>query len=213
MTFRSRWFVFVSMCASGLGAQGLAWAQAGPPAPAPAAGTVTVVPGPTQTTTTQSTMSYGGLGYGNPQSPNGTIGGGNATESSAHPVTGDQEDRFDLGRGGGGEPGGVAHGGENGPVFLGQPTYAVGETPASYVVRKGDTLWTLCDHYFQNPYEWPRVWSYNPQIKNPHWIYPGDEIRLKEGGGGADSAGAGKGQGGGPGGAGTSLIDRRRQVP
>ncbi len=47
--------------------------------------------------------------------------------------------------------------------------------PYSHLVRKGDTLWGVCDFYFQNPYQWPRIWSYNPQIKNPHWIYPGDE--------------------------------------
>jgi hypothetical protein len=82
-------------------------------------------------------------------------------------------------------------------------------------VRRGDTLWALCDFYFKNPYQWPRVWSYNPQIKNPNWIYPGDELRLK--------ATAGPEEGGGKGEAGAkpvprdatkmSLVDRRRQVP
>jgi hypothetical protein len=120
--------------------------------------------------------------YGNPQSPNGTIGGGNATESSAHPVTGDEEDSFDLGPGGG--DGSALHGGTDGPIFLqGSRRHgiasATGEVPPSHVVRRGDTLWGLCDEYFGNPYQWPRVWSYNPQVKNPNWIYPGDEIRLK----------------------------------
>jgi hypothetical protein len=50
------------------------------------------------------------------------------------------------------------------------------------VVRKGDTLWWICDGYFHNPYQWPRIWSYNPQLQNPHWIYPGDRIRLRLGG-------------------------------
>jgi hypothetical protein len=36
--------------------------------------------------------------------------------------------------------------------------------------------------YFRNPYQWPRIWSYNPQLQNPHWIYPGDRVRLRSGG-------------------------------
>jgi len=89
------------------------------------------------------------------------------------------------------------------------------------VVHRGDTLWGICDSYFQNPYQWPRLWSYNPQIKNPNWIYPGDEIRLREGGEASTGAGAGEGVGLGGGGKSTalgggngmSLVDRRRQVP
>jgi len=148
----------------------------------------------------------------NGQAPNGTIGGGNATESSAHPITGDQEDSFDLGHAGRG--GDVAHGDEGGPVFSGSRGHAIGETPTSHVVRRGDTLWSLCDHYFENPYQWPRVWSYNPQIKNPNWIYPGDEVRLKGGAGGGEGVSADKGGGALlPSPDKMSLIDRRRQVP
>src|SRR5450432_701289 len=50
--------------------------------------------------------------------------------------------------------------------------------PDIHLVRRGDTLWDLCNHYYQNPWAWPKVWSYNPQIANPHWIYPGDQVRL-----------------------------------
>src|SRR6185312_10341274 len=50
--------------------------------------------------------------------------------------------------------------------------------PALHQVKRGDTLWDLCSGYFQNPWLWPKVWSYNPQIQNPHWIYPGDPVRL-----------------------------------
>jgi hypothetical protein len=154
------------------------------------------------------------FGYGNPQQSNGTIGGGNATESSAHPVTGDAEDNFDLGSnagGGGGARGGAAHGGENGPIFVGKPTYSGGEVPDTHQVRRGDTLWGLCDFYFQNPYEWPRLWSYNPQIRNPHWIYPGDQLHLKEGGDATAGNGAGAKSPIDPNK--MSLVDRRRQVP
>lgn len=52
------------------------------------------------------------------------------------------------------------------------------EIPATHTVRTGDTLWDISQHYFGNPYEWPRVWSYNPEITNPHWIYPQDQVRL-----------------------------------
>jgi hypothetical protein len=202
--------------ALGAAVPSLAWAQTGPPAPGAAggagAGTVTVQPQAPQAASPYAPPPPGAT-YGPPPAANGTIGGGNATESSAHPITGDQEDSFDLS--GAGRGGGVARGDERGPVFIGSPTYPVGETPASHVVRRGDTLWSLCDRYFQNPYQWPRVWSYNPQIKNPHWIYPGDEVRLKEGtGGGGEGNTARTG-----GGAGSqpqdkmSLVDRRRQVP
>ncbi len=45
-----------------------------------------------------------------------------------------------------------------------------------YTVRNGDTFWDICTRYFGDPYEWPRIWSYNTQITNPNWIYPGDVI-------------------------------------
>ncbi|HEX3769740.1 MAG TPA: LysM peptidoglycan-binding domain-containing protein [Polyangiaceae bacterium] len=222
----------IAIAAASLAGAGAAHAQAGPApesggaAPpstdtsgagggagnAGGAGAQGAQPGPAGTTTTQAPA--GAFGYGNPQSSNGTIGGGNATESSSHPVTGDQEDTFDLGSSAGhgttgdGQGGGASHGASNGPIFIGKPTYQGTEAPDTHLVRRGDTLWGLCDFYFQNPYEWPRIWAYNPQIKNPHWIYPGDEVRLKEG---ADaSALASKGpvdQ------SKLSLVDRRRQVP
>jgi hypothetical protein len=53
-----------------------------------------------------------------------------------------------------------------------------GPAPQLHVVRSGDTLWDICFLYFNNPWEWPRIWSYNPEITNPHWIYPGDRVRL-----------------------------------
>lgn len=50
--------------------------------------------------------------------------------------------------------------------------------PSVYTVRRGDTLWDVTGHYYGNPWEWPRVWSYNPEVTNPHWIYPQDQLRL-----------------------------------
>ena len=53
-----------------------------------------------------------------------------------------------------------------------------GPTPELHVVRRGDTLWDISWYYFSDPWQWPKVWSFNGQITNPHWIYPGDLVRL-----------------------------------
>ena len=58
---------------------------------------------------------------------------------------------------------------------------ASGQVPELHVVQKGDTLWSLCSKYFNDPWRWPRLWAANPVITNPHWIFPGDVIRLGEG--------------------------------
>jgi LysM domain-containing protein len=55
---------------------------------------------------------------------------------------------------------------------------ALEPVPDIHLVRRGDTLWDLCNRYYRNPWAWPKVWSFNPQIANPHWIYPGDQLRL-----------------------------------
>jgi LysM repeat protein len=54
-----------------------------------------------------------------------------------------------------------------------------GPVPPVHVVRRGDTLWDISSLYYSSPWEWPRVWSYNPEVTNPHWIYPGDQVRLR----------------------------------
>ncbi len=53
-----------------------------------------------------------------------------------------------------------------------------GYTPEFHTVQRGDTLWDITGYYFANPWRWPAVWGHNPQITNPHWIYPGDQVRL-----------------------------------
>ncbi|AKU91039.1 LysM peptidoglycan-binding domain-containing protein [Vulgatibacter incomptus] len=57
-----------------------------------------------------------------------------------------------------------------------------------HVVEKGDTLWDLSEKVLGSPWSWPKVWSYNPQIENPHWIYPGDEINFGPNGQGGPAA-------------------------
>jgi hypothetical protein len=173
------------------------------PAPAPAA------PAPVAPMPPAAPQPYGVVA---PPPPGVPIGGGNATESSAQPVQGEHEDNFDFGKGG---SEGTAYGDANGPIDLGgQSSRIIGGTgrvgggaiPGVHTVRSGDTLWGICDQYFQNPYEWPRIWSYNPQLQNPHWIYPGDQIRLRSGN--LSATGASRVVSNGS----DSLIEQRRMV-
>ncbi len=96
------------------------------------------------------------------------------SSSQASTDTSTSRDGFDLRRG----PGqGVSFkGGENGAYIVS------GEyVPDQHTAVRGDTLWDISKRYFGNPYNWPRIWAYNRQVENPHWIYPGDHIKLKGG--------------------------------
>lgn len=52
------------------------------------------------------------------------------------------------------------------------------DAPKTYVVEKGDTLWDISAIFLEQPWLWPKLWRLNPEINNPHLIYPGDILTL-----------------------------------
>src|SRR6185369_11533031 len=49
---------------------------------------------------------------------------------------------------------------------------------AIYVIKQGDTLWGLSERFIRDPEYWPDMWSKNGQVTNPHFIYPGQKLRI-----------------------------------
>jgi hypothetical protein len=187
---------------------GPALAQApGPPDPnAPSPAPAQAPAAPAQPPTVITTNGLGGILVG-PRLPDPNA----SLPSSSRPRNGDASDTFDLNQG------------SSGPTVVGNPSGSAvlseggaGEPgrrpiPPIHLVRHGDTLWDLSDSYYGNPWQWPRIWAMNPQVTNPHWIYPGDQLRLQPGDGSSlyDRLGAG-----GPdsGSRGLRLVNRRERL-
>lgn len=139
----------------------LAQEEVGPTSPPGGEGPV-LVPGPSTSTTsvTSTGPAPGEVDSYLPSSSQSTTDI-NSTKSG-----------FDLNKSTAGE--GAIKGGKNGQ-YIGEGA----SVPQAHTVKRGDTLWGISGQYFKNPYQWPRLWSQNPQILNPHWIYPGDRLRLR----------------------------------
>ncbi len=52
------------------------------------------------------------------------------------------------------------------------------EHPQTYIVQEGDTLWDISSVFLRDPWFWPEIWFKNPQVENPHLIYPGDTLAI-----------------------------------
>lgn len=63
-------------------------------------------------------------------------------------------------------------------VFI-DPSNIREDAPIEYRVVKGDTLWDISGRYLNEPWKWTEIWESNPQIENPHLIYPGDTVELQ----------------------------------
>src|SRR6267142_5299593 len=90
------------------------------------------------------------------------------------------------------EPAAPARRPENAPIITEQSPRPppdgnikpVAGAPDEYTIQKGDTLWDLSQKFLNNPWYWPKICSLNPAIENPHWIYPGNKLRIVPGEGG-----------------------------
>ncbi|MFO0550294.1 MAG: LysM domain-containing protein [Polyangiaceae bacterium] len=140
----------------------LAQEEVGPTAPPGGDTTTTTVQGPTNTTTTY-TPSGPKAGQVDSYLPSGSQ---SLTDVNASRST------FDLNQSGGANS--TAKGNANGQYVV-----EGSGVPQAHTVKRGDTLWSISGQYYRNPYQWPRLWAQNPQILNPHWIYPGDRLRLR----------------------------------
>jgi hypothetical protein len=62
------------------------------------------------------------------------------------------------------------------------PLAATAQTPEQiYTIKKGDTLWGISEKFIKDPHYWPNLWANNPFITNPHFIYPGQRVAIRDG--------------------------------
>lgn len=170
-----------------------------PAAPAPAPG-----PGSGAAQSTVITRGPAGSFVVQPAEPDPN----QSLPSSSRPKSGNATDSFDMNVSKGGpvvvgNPNGTAILPEGGGELRGRPV------PSIHLVRHGDTLWDLSDGYYGNPWQWPKIWANNPQVKNPHWIYPGDQLRMLPGDGSGSDRAAGAGGNGKGDGSDGRLVTRK----
>ena len=55
------------------------------------------------------------------------------------------------------------------------------DKPVVYTIKKGDTLWGISQRFLKDPYYWPNLWANNPELPNPHFIYPGQQVKIYDG--------------------------------
>ena len=55
------------------------------------------------------------------------------------------------------------------------------DAPKRYEVKWGDSLWSIASQFLDDPWMWPQLWQANPQVNNPHLLYPGDVVELLDG--------------------------------
>jgi len=165
---------YVSLSAVALGQTSDAPAQTGGSEAAETGGTTTSNPGSGPPVTVEFTPPAAAApqvfvpGYPQP----GTVLDAHLPSGSRAHAPG-ETDSFDL-HGGNESGSGVVQG--SGEAILLEPQLGSGQpmvVPPIHVVKQGDTLWDLSGQYYQNPWNWPQVCSLNPQVKDPHWIYPG----------------------------------------
>ena len=79
-------------------------------------------------------------------------------------------------------PGSSGQSAQGGPVMVlvseSVPSSFAEDAPDEYAVQIGDTLWAIAATFLRDPWYWPEVWYVNPQIENPHLIYPGDVLAM-----------------------------------
>ncbi len=66
-------------------------------------------------------------------------------------------------------------------LVLAGTSLAIATQEQIYTIKKGDTLWSLSEKFIGDPYYWPNVWAKNPDIGNPHLIFPGQKVRILDG--------------------------------
>ena len=66
-------------------------------------------------------------------------------------------------------------------LLLSFPLLAAAEESETYLIKKGDTLWGISDRFLKDPNYWPALWSKNPEVTNPHLVYPGQTVRFVDG--------------------------------